>query len=241
MRIMKKLTYQKRFVEYYDLFKGSDFKRDIHKLHPLLRGCKTVLDVGCGTGKHAQILKKLGYAVEGIDYSPEMIRYAKKGVKGIKFHIGDAATFKLKKKFDCIIALDSVLSFLRENKFDQAIRNITRHLKKSGKVIFDIAFTDKLVGKPFESGIQQTVKKGDVQLTRLGKMKRVGNFLKTDIELTGTDKGENIHITETHNHTILKTKHIMQLLRKLGYKVEIAGNYSTKKSWHNLQVTATKQ
>lgn len=48
-----------------------------------------ILDVGCGTGYHVNVLTKKGYNVEGIDKSSAMIENAKYKYKNAKYEIGD--------------------------------------------------------------------------------------------------------------------------------------------------------
>lgn len=50
-----------------------------------------VADLGCGTGTLARLLVDEGYAVDGLDLSPEMIRRARAKVPEAKFKVGDAA------------------------------------------------------------------------------------------------------------------------------------------------------
>src|SRR4051794_19880109 len=53
----------------------------------------SVLDVGCGTGRHAIRLAAQGAAVHAIDFSPEMLARArnKAGAAGITFVVHDLA------------------------------------------------------------------------------------------------------------------------------------------------------
>jgi len=52
-----------------------------------------VADLGCGTGTLSQLLAEDGYAVDGVDFSPEMVRRARSkagSFPGTSFVIGDA-------------------------------------------------------------------------------------------------------------------------------------------------------
>lgn len=53
-----------------------------------------VADLGCGTGTLALLLAEEGYAVDGVDFSPEMVRRAvakAAGTTGVTFVVADAA------------------------------------------------------------------------------------------------------------------------------------------------------
>lgn len=50
-----------------------------------------IADLGCGTGTLTRLLVDEGYAVDGVDISPEMIRRARAKVPEADFRVGDAA------------------------------------------------------------------------------------------------------------------------------------------------------
>jgi len=50
-----------------------------------------IADLGCGTGTLSRLLVDEGYALDGLDISPEMIRRAKAKVPEAEFSVGDAA------------------------------------------------------------------------------------------------------------------------------------------------------
>ena len=53
-----------------------------------------VADLGCGTGTLSVLLADEGYAVDGVDFAPEMVREAeakRAGRSGVTFTLGDAA------------------------------------------------------------------------------------------------------------------------------------------------------
>lgn len=50
-----------------------------------------IADLGCGTGTLTRLLTDEGYAVDGVDFSPEMIRRARVKVPEATFVVGDAA------------------------------------------------------------------------------------------------------------------------------------------------------
>ncbi len=69
-----------------------------------------VLDIGCGTGYPiALYLSKQGFQVTGIDISEEMIKQAQKlNLHNATFLVEDILNFKTDKKYDAIIAFDSI-------------------------------------------------------------------------------------------------------------------------------------
>ena len=64
-----------------------------------------VADLGCGTGTLTRLLTDEGYTVDGLDFSPEMVRRAREKVPEATFVVGDAADPALERA-----AYDVVLS-----------------------------------------------------------------------------------------------------------------------------------
>ena len=102
----------------------------------------TVLDVGCGTGKHAHELSKKGYELLGIDFSEQMIKKAKENfyeVQALDFRQGDIRDFTVKDKYDACLCMFVVLGYMTENDdIESAFKNIRKNIKKGGLFIFDI-------------------------------------------------------------------------------------------------------
>lgn len=70
---------------------------------------KSALDVGCGSG--GRIIDKLqecGFSVTGVDVSDVMINLATKNHPNASFHVQDICTWETDKKFDFIVAWDSI-------------------------------------------------------------------------------------------------------------------------------------
>ena len=69
----------------------------------------SVLDVGCGTGRHSLELARRGYIVTGIDISEKMLdrgrKIAYKENLEIEFIKANAVDFKLKKRYDSAVCL----------------------------------------------------------------------------------------------------------------------------------------
>jgi len=68
-----------------------------------------ILDIGCGTGRHAIELAKRGYQVVGVDLSASMIQKAKQNAKKqqvqVTFEQHDARNLPFVSKFDIVLML----------------------------------------------------------------------------------------------------------------------------------------
>lgn len=82
-----------------------DFLLELFQLPP----ASTILDIGCGVGRHAIELAKRGYKVTGVDISAGMLAQARKNAKAASVEVewvhSDATLFRANKTFDAVICL----------------------------------------------------------------------------------------------------------------------------------------
>ena len=137
-----------RYSRYYDLlYRDKDYEKEAGYVDRLIkryagRDSRTLLDIGCGTGRHGMKFADKGYKVFGIDKSSEMVRIARTAAaslgKEIDFHVSDSTRFNLNKKFDIAVALFHVMSYqIDNNSLLGTLKNTHKHLKKGGLFIFD--------------------------------------------------------------------------------------------------------
>jgi 2-polyprenyl-3-methyl-5-hydroxy-6-metoxy-1,4-benzoquinol methylase len=98
-----------------------------------------ILDVGCGTGRHAINLATKGYTnITGIDLSPGLIRAAKKVAKEknvqVDFRVYDARELLFENEFDAAICLCEGAFGLLENDAEnyKVLNAVHKSLKKHG-------------------------------------------------------------------------------------------------------------
>lgn len=98
----------------------------------------TVLDIGCGTGiPLTKYLISNGAEVTGLDISIEMLKKAKKKMPNENFIRADITKFESNKKYDGILAWDS-LFHIPIKKQEKTIKEIIGLLKKKGIFLFTI-------------------------------------------------------------------------------------------------------
>lgn len=103
---------------------------------------KTILDIGCGTGRHAIELAKRGYSVTGVDLSDAQLNRAKQkaseaGVK-VNFLKKDARNLDYENSFDVVIMIcEGAFSLMETDEMNfQILENAKNALKENGKFIF---------------------------------------------------------------------------------------------------------
>ncbi|HTQ03901.1 MAG TPA: class I SAM-dependent methyltransferase [Polyangiaceae bacterium] len=134
------------YSRYYDLlYRDKDYRGEADYVHALIErhrpGAKTLLDLGCGTGRHASLLAERGYDVVGVDRSPAMLDEARaRKVTGgrTEFVEGDLRSVRLARKFDVVVSLFHVMSYQTTNADLLAgLATLRAHLAPGGLFIFD--------------------------------------------------------------------------------------------------------
>lgn len=102
----------------------------------------SILDVGCGTGRHAIELTQRGYSVTGVDLSASQLKRAiekaeKLGLK-IDFQQHDARKLPFRQEFDVAIMLcEGGFPLMETDEMNfEILKNVTQALKSHGKFIF---------------------------------------------------------------------------------------------------------
>ena len=101
-----------------------------------------ILDVGCGTGRHAIELTKRGYLVTGIDLAEGQLKKAREKAAAanlnIDFRQQDARNIAFKNEFDVAIMLcEGGFPLMETDEMNfQILKRVTEALKTKGKFIF---------------------------------------------------------------------------------------------------------
>jgi ubiquinone/menaquinone biosynthesis C-methylase UbiE len=101
---------------------------------------RTILDMGCGTGRLALALAERGHRVTGADPSAGMLRVARgrAGAERVRWIDSDAADLTLETRFDLIIMTGHVFQvFLADDEVSAALRNLRRHLAPGGTLALE--------------------------------------------------------------------------------------------------------
>jgi len=99
---------------------------------------KRILDIGCGTGRHAIELAKRGYKVTGIDLSESQLQRAREKAReagvNIQFEQGDARSLKYNGEYDvALILCEGGFALMETDEMNFAIlQGAARSLKSHG-------------------------------------------------------------------------------------------------------------
>ena len=100
---------------------------------------KSILDVGCGTGRDSDVLSRDGAACWGVDCQPGMIEYAKSRRPHLNLSVGDMRTVRLDRTFDAILCMGSALMYaLTDEDIDATLTTFAAHAHSGTLLVLDL-------------------------------------------------------------------------------------------------------
>jgi SAM-dependent methyltransferase len=221
------------YAAYYDLlYRDKDYPGEARYVHSLLRrhgvSDGSIIELGCGTGKHAEQLGRLGFSVHGLDLSPSMIEIARKRTPAdlasrLRFDVGDARSARLDRKFDAAISLFHVASYQTTNE-DLAgmLATAAAHLKSGGLFVFDFWYGPGVLTDPPGERVKN-LEDGVIQVTRKARPTLRPNENVVDVHYQVLVKqnrnGMVADIEETHSMRYLFLPEIRWMLQAAGMKL----------------------
>jgi len=122
--------------------RGKDYRSEaavvakrVRDLHP---DADSLLDVGCGTGRHLTHLADEFAHVEGLDLADGMLQVARDALPGVPLHNGDMRSFDLGRTFGAVVSLFSVIGNLDgQHELDATLATLARHVEPGGVVVVE--------------------------------------------------------------------------------------------------------
>ena len=135
----------KLYSEYYNLlYRDKDYLAETNYLISLIEQhrpqSESIIELGSGTGKHANLLSEKGYQIVGLERSPEMVEIANRSKAAqVDFKAANITDFEIGQSFDVALSLFHVISYLTSNQdLIDTFKNVYRHLNADGLFIFDV-------------------------------------------------------------------------------------------------------
>jgi SAM-dependent methyltransferase len=233
------------YSQYYDLlYKGKNYVSETDYVDSLIQkylpNASTILELGCGTGIHASKLAEKNYTVVGIDKSESMLLRAellKSKLPNyisqkLSFSMGDIRTFEIEQKFDAVISLFHVISYMTsDNDLVEAIQTAKKHLNENGVFIFDCwhgpaVLYDRPVSrlKKFEN---ETILINRNAKPKINLEKRIVD-VNFDISIVNKVTGNKSNLNEVHVMRYLFSDELDSLMKQNGLRIIDAEEWLTK-------------
>lgn len=227
----------KKYAKYYDkVYHNKDYGKEVEFIRWAVKKYKKsadnrLLDVACGTGGHAALLKD-EFTITGVDLNPAMLKLARKKVPGVKFTKGNMKTLALPDKFDIILCMFTSMAYSQNySELEKTLRIFYDHLNPGGVLIFDLGIhLDHWLGG---SVWVDTYSDDNLQLARISQspLKPKNGLFHGKMILLVKDKGKVDFEIDEHTLGVFKPDKIRALMTKLGFKAYIYDG-ATKKPWN---------
>ena len=224
------------YADYYDLFyEDKDYRseaayvdRVIRRLNPEAR---KLLELGCGTGKYCRAFSEMGYVVAGLDQSSRMVRRAEKRLNGsagstagVRLAVGDMRSYREDGRYDAVVALFHVMSYLRtQDDLIAAFTTARSHLKPGGLFLFDCWHGHGVLNDPPKNPVK-IVENDRVRALRrtTAVMQPSENavHVRFDIELLDKETLAKTTLAENHWMRYLFAPEIENIGAKTGLKLQ---------------------
>lgn len=197
------------FAKYYDKFyQKKDYLSEVNFLRELIPSGSNILDLGCGTGRHGSLLEEMGYTVDGLDSSYEMLEVAKERIHG-EIYQQNILDINIDKKYCSIISMFAVFNHLKNlEELEIAFRNVSSLLSSNGIFILDLH-------NPQDSG-KKIDKYLDMERIMEWDFDRENRIEKTDITYIVDD----ITYKDSHVFRIFTIREILECSKRVGLIVD---------------------
>jgi SAM-dependent methyltransferase len=141
------MVFDRPYADCYDLFyRYKNYESECDTLEEIFskRGMtpSTIIDLGCGTARHAVLLAQRGYSVTGVDRSEEMLQIASDRIKEAGCEVAllqqEIQDLRVDSRFDVAVAMFAVIGYLWTNEIlMDGFQQVFAHLEPGGLFIFD--------------------------------------------------------------------------------------------------------
>lgn len=160
-----------------------------------IREGDSVLDLGCGGGRHSIVLATEGFEVLGIDYSSTLIDGARKnhreaGLSNLSYAVEDCRELRLNRHFSSVVCLyDVVGTYADDEQNARLLETIRHHLAPGGRALISVmngVLTRRLATRFFDlAGNPDSL----LELDASGTMQESGDIFDPDHFLLETSTG----------------------------------------------------
>ncbi len=242
------------YARYYNLlYRGKDYAGEAAFVFDMLkeraRPPRTLLDLGCGTGRHAVEMARKGVSVTGVDMSETMLELGRESMANFakeafpasvpELRRGDARTVRFGRKFDAVVSLFHVMSY--QNTEEDALAELItarEHLEPGGLFLFDFWHGPGVL-RDLPECRERIFEDGDTRVRRVAtpELRATENVVVVNYAMSITDRksGRTTELREAHSMRYWFLPELRHLAKQAGLRVVDAGGWG----WRNVRLALT--
>lgn len=245
------------YARYYDLlYRDKDYAAEAEyvasHIQKLLPNAKKILELGCGTGAHAEHLARMGYLVHGVDFSEAMLARAEARKAALppelaarlSFSYGDVRTVRTNQAYDAVVSLFHVMSYQTTNAdLEAAFETAAVHLASGGLFVFDFWYGPAVIMQKPEVRIKR-LEDDDIKVVRIAEPILHDNDNVVDVNYTVLieikSNGKVDQLQETHSMRYLFLPELLkfqsEIFKECDKKSWMSNKELNMNSWSGFQI-----
>ncbi|MFN8547456.1 MAG: class I SAM-dependent methyltransferase [Candidatus Eisenbacteria bacterium] len=211
----------RRYDAIYSSFK--DYPKEAGAIATLLRRehptCRSILDVGCGTGKHLELLVRAHrFEVDGLDLEPSFLEMARSRGDTSRFFRADMEDFQLPHRYDAILCLFSSIGYMRTpERLCRALACFRSHVAADGVILIEPWFQPGVLDPTRET--RQVAELEGVRIERLSRLEIVGSLSRIHFDYSIEDGDGRRVAHEVHELGLFTEEEMRSAFASVGLKV----------------------
>ena len=109
----------------------------------LFAGRKTIVDAGCGTGRHTAFLANAGFTVVGIDASEAMLQVARSRAPDVQFEVGDVFSWRPPAPVDGVLCRGVFNDIIDDEQRQRGLDALFDYLRVGGLLVLSVREIEK--------------------------------------------------------------------------------------------------
>lgn len=215
-------------ASWYDRWhRTKDYPAEVDQLRKIFERegpVESIMDIGCGTGRHLELLAAAGHEVVGVDRSPVMVEQTRQRLAPFGSRAGvvesELRDLAVGREFDAVTMMFSVLGYqVTNDALREALGVVHRHLRPGGLFLFDILDGAVVLSQGVRGGVT-VVADGDRQLLRAttGVLHLDDQIYELRMRLWALDGDRLVeHVEESHPLRFFLHRELELLLQVTGF------------------------
>ncbi|MCW5877457.1 MAG: class I SAM-dependent methyltransferase [Anaerolineales bacterium] len=248
-------SYTGKHAEYYDIFYAEKpYAAEAAFVHACLQqhasgNTRRLLELACGSGRHALELEKLGYQIVATDYSEDLLAVARRKAAAagsqVDFLLQDMRHLDVDgRPFDAAYCLFDSIGYVQTNvAILQVLQGVASHLRAGGLFVFEFWHAAAML-RGYEPHRERSWTQGETRIQRTSRTRLNVASQLAEVSYTIVADGPEgrVELSETQVNRYFLVQEMAAFLEGSGFEpVNFLSAYETdaaitEDTWHILAI-----